>query len=266
MSRKIILLFFVFVFTFCFYASDQKEERAEKILHSCIKKALSGSGDKREAIKECTKAIELNPKHPEAYEYRGLAKMDLKDFKGAIQDFTKAVELLPKYESTYTTIAYGTRRVDPYYTRQYALAYFHRADAKKYLKDYKGAIQDYTKAMEIWPDLESDVYLNIGLIKESLKDYGDAIQYFTNSIKVKFDKFEAYLRRGVVKERLKDYKGAIQDYNKAIIFYPEYAIAYYYRGLCKIFLGDKKGGCLDLSKAGELGYSGAYDKFKDFCQ
>jgi hypothetical protein len=34
----------------------------------------------------------------------------------------------------------------------------------------------------------------------------------------------------------------------------------------KIELNQKDGGCLDLSKAGELGYSEAYDKIQQYCQ
>ena len=57
----------------------------------------------------------------------------------------------------------------------------------------------------------------------------------------------------------------MEDYNKAIEINPEFVEAYYSRGLAKIGLGQKESGCLDLSKAGELGYSKAYESIKKYC-
>jgi len=54
-----------------------------------------------EAINDYNKAIELNPKHSKAYYNRGLAKGELKDYRGAIQDFNKAIELNPNYAKAY---------------------------------------------------------------------------------------------------------------------------------------------------------------------
>ncbi len=45
------------------------------------------------AIKDLSKAIELEPKCADAYCYRGNAKHELQDFKGAVQDLGKAIEL-----------------------------------------------------------------------------------------------------------------------------------------------------------------------------
>jgi len=57
--------------------------------------------DYRGAIQDYNKAIELNPKYPEAYNNRGFAKVELKDYKAAIQDYTKAIELNPNYADAY---------------------------------------------------------------------------------------------------------------------------------------------------------------------
>lgn len=46
-------------------------------------------------------AIELKPNYGDAYENRGLAKEDLKDYLGAILDCNKAIELKSDYPSTY---------------------------------------------------------------------------------------------------------------------------------------------------------------------
>ena len=42
-------------------------------------------------------------------------------------------------------------------------------------------------------------------------------------------------------------------------------MVYINRGLAKLGLGQKDSGCLDFSKAGELGYSEAYQSIKEYC-
>ena len=79
---------------------------------------------------------------------------------------------------------------------------------------------------------------------------------------------EEYLDKGIAKGELGDYRGAIQDFNKALELDPIGfdQEAYYGRGASKINLGQKDSGCLDMSKAGELGYSEAYEIIKEYCQ
>ena len=79
------------------------------------------------AIKDYTKAIELDPKDVDAYAQRGFAKNNLYEYTGAVQDYTKAIELDPKF-------------ADVYYTR---------GCVKSELKDKTGALEDLSKAGEL---------------------------------------------------------------------------------------------------------------------
>ncbi|MBM2833395.1 MAG: Tetratricopeptide 2 repeat protein [Candidatus Brocadiaceae bacterium] len=85
------------------------------------------SQDYTGAVKDYSKAIELNPKYASTYNNRGSAKAKLQDYTGAIQDYSKAIELNPKYAS----------------------AYNNRGNAKESLKDKQGALADYSKAGEL---------------------------------------------------------------------------------------------------------------------
>ena len=81
-------------------------------------------GDHYGAISDYTKAIEIDPKDPDAYYNRGWNKRKLKDNYGAISDYTKAIEINPNYKS----------------------AFKNRGIAKEEIGDIKGACSDWGKA------------------------------------------------------------------------------------------------------------------------
>ena len=150
-------------------------------------------------------------------------------------------------------------------SKQTAEEYFYSAYAKHDLGDYRGAIQDYNKAIELDPD-NTATYNNRGNAKYALGDYRGAIQDYNKAIELDPDYADAYYNKGVTKAELGDYIGAVEDWSKAIELDPDHTAAYYNRGRAKLLLGDKDGGCLDWSKAGELGNENAYDLIEQYCQ
>ena len=68
-------------------------------------------------------------------------------------------------------------------------------------------------------------YLESGNTKYNQQDYKGAIQDYNKAIELNPSDAEAYNNRGNAKDILKDYRGAIQDYNKAIELNPNYAVA-----------------------------------------
>ena len=119
-----------------------------------------------------------------------------------------------------TSVSYG----------QTAEEYFERGNSKYGLEDYKGAVADYSKAIELNPNYS-----------------------------------EAYVNRGISKYVLQDYQGAIADYSKAIELNPNLSEAYNNRGISKYMLNQKKSACLDWIKARELGLEVAYKNIKKYC-
>lgn len=137
----------------------------------------------------------------------------------------------------------------------YAEAYLSRGLVKSTLVDYTGAIQDFDKAIEINPS-DAISYAARGFAKVFSGDSKGGIQDCNKAIEINPKKVEGpYLARGMAKANLEDYQGAIQDFNEVIEINPELALAYYGRGIAKIGLGQKDSACLDLSKAGAKGYS-----------
>ena len=92
--------------------------------------AESDSAERRalkDEIAELTKLIETNPQDAAAYNNRGNAKIDLKDYIGAVADYTKAIEINP----------------------QYAYYYINRGITRENIGDLKGACADWRKASSL---------------------------------------------------------------------------------------------------------------------
>ena len=96
--------------------------------------------------------------------------------------------------------------------------YFDRGNVKYYLEDYQGAIEDYTQAIRLKPDL-AEAYYNRGLAKSDLGDKQGAIADFNEAIRLKPDYANAYNNRGLAKSDLGDKQGAIEDYREAAWLY-----------------------------------------------
>ncbi len=137
----------------------------------------------------------------------GTQKMDNADFKGAILDFDNAI-LQCKKGSTMDIKDIGT-------------IYPVRAMAKEMCKDYKGAIQDYTTALELDHINPSEgLYDSRASCKSIIKDYKGAIDDFTKAIGLDPNFFEAYIGRSTAKSHMNNFEGAIEDLNKAITIKP----------------------------------------------
>lgn len=97
-----------------------------------------------------------------------------------------------------------------------------------------------------------------GDYKGALKDFNKALELDPRSV-------EAYNNRGIVLGILGDHYRAIQDFNMAIDLSPTDSEAYKSRGISKLYLQQKESGCLDLAKAELMGFPGTYELIEEFC-
>ena len=81
-------------------------------------------------------------------------------------------------------------------------------------EDYKGAIDDYGKAIEINPH-DSTFFTNSGVAKLKLGDFEGSIHDNTIAIKINPNNAYAFCNRGIAKEFLGDFDGAIVDWEKS---------------------------------------------------
>jgi tetratricopeptide (TPR) repeat protein len=113
--------------------------------------------------------------------------------------------------------------------------------------------------------VSGDLY-NAGVDKSIKGDYYGAISDFTKVIEQYPNEPKPYHYRGINKFNLKDYDGSIADFDKAIKLNPKFGDAYYYRGMAKVGAKKKKESCPDFQKASELGFQLAKSALDKYCR
>lgn len=95
---------------------------------------------------------------------------------------------------------------------------------------YKQAIKDYNKAIEINPKY-AEAYYNMGNIYAINSHYDRAISNYNKAIEINQKFYIAYVNRGNAYSNRGQCDRAITDFTKAIEINPKFAKAYYNRGV-----------------------------------
>lgn len=163
------------------------------------------------------------------------------DFKKAIQSYDEHLKMKPADE----------------------IALYNRGRAYEELGLYDKAIKDFLKVIEIAPT-NIGAYLSYGKQFYREKDYDNAAFQFEKAYKLNTNSSQsatllarAYHKSGEVEKAMEFYNIAINNDN-------ENAEAYLYRGALKIHL-NQSGGCNDIKLAENIGYKGARDLYKKYC-
>ena len=103
--------------------------------------------------------------------------------------------------------------IDP----KYINAYFNRAISRENIGDLKGAVLDYSKVVELDPK-DVDAYYNRAILKEDIGDLKGAVLDYTKVVELDPEDGDAFSNRALLKEKLGDFEGAVSDQNKAFEF------------------------------------------------
>jgi tetratricopeptide (TPR) repeat protein len=180
-------------------------------------------GDFRLAINDFNIVIQSSPDNYDAYKMRGRAFESLGDLKQAVLDYGKAIAFVPKNKSYYDHLGMNYLN-DAAYKWYIANYYYDRANAYKKLKNYKSAVIDYDKVIELAGDDPSN-FSTLG--------------------------FLAYYERAVVNAVLENYNQSIKDYDQVLKSWPEEADASFYIGQGNVHMkiGSCKKAIADFEKA-----------------
>ncbi len=172
------------------------------------------------------------------YKCIGEAKFNEQDYKGAITYFDKTIEAYPFC----------------------GYSYYMKALANDELENYKQAIQDYDKAIELnLSDYvqcyynQDEIYAKRGCAKFNLDDFIGAVCDFDKVIKNNPNSDVTYFNRGKAYDCLYEYTKAINDYGMAIELNSHFSEAYHSRGfLLATKMKDYYGAIDDFDKAIKL--------------
>ena len=150
-------------------------------------------------------SFSLADEMPDALIRQGVKKVQREDYVGAFADFDRIIRLDSKYDR----------------------AYYERGNLYFALGEYQAAIENYTQAINLQPDLYLIAYYrNRGLARTQLKDYQGAISDFSHVLQINPKMGEIYQQRGDARSQLADKQGAMEDYQKAVDLHAEEEIAY----------------------------------------
>ncbi|MBW4546643.1 MAG: DnaJ domain-containing protein [Symplocastrum torsivum CPER-KK1] len=129
--------------------------------------------------------------------------------------------------------------------------FYVRAVAKALDKDYQGAVEDYTQAIDLNPRF-IEAYIKRGAMRYKLGDARGALKDCNEALSINPNLAQAYYYQGRSRYRLGYTQAAIEAYTQAIAQEGDYAQAYYHRGLANNDLNELPLAVEDLQKAAEL--------------
>ncbi len=236
------------------YINQKKYIEAEKVLNQLIKLAP----DYADGYKFRAKLYYLQKKYDEAIEeifYCFLLNEKDKNVRSLFNDYSEK-----NYSLAFSKVN-GQISSNP----EKELWYFVRAQLFEGKYNYKAAISDYTKLLELTDlNYKADIlsyrakcYSNAGMYEKTIADYTEAISLdssdayyygymgdakrlmgnykgaladFTKAIQIEPRESWFYYRRGWTSEFNKEYEKALNDYNEAISINKEYVYTYLNRG------------------------------------
>ena len=144
--------------------------------------------------------------------------------------------------------------------------YFNRGQDKFEVANYKGAIVDYSKALELSPIEICLVYSMRGNAKRNLGDLDGAISDQNKALNLDPLYADGYFNRSSAKFEMGNFSCAIDDYTKVIKINPKDSDAFFNRGKVKKEVGDIKGACKDWREASNLGDEEAKKLILEYCK
>ena len=169
------------------------------------------------SIKLCNRILTINNEDMMTYAIRGMANFGKRDMNNAIKNFNVALK--------------GN---DRNIAKLQSVILLARANAFREINDYKNAIVDLNKSIEVNDNynLLYLIYNNRGMIYGSIGDYQKSLLDFNESIKLNPKYVDNYTSRARVYQQSGNIDKAINDCNKAIAGGSKDINTYCIRGLC----------------------------------
>jgi tetratricopeptide (TPR) repeat protein len=252
---------------------------------SCLRlgSILTSKGDLKGAIDAYSRAIDLDPKRPDAWLSRADMHSRLRQWDKVIADDSEAIKLDPSDADSwltrgkhYQTMGENARAVDDF-SEVIKLAprgiegWLTRGNAYHALGQNENALADFSKAVEVDPnstearacrgdfyrslgqkDKASADYFQLGTILGLRDDQKGALDAYSRAIELDPKRPDARFSRAGVHSRLRQWDDAIADDSEGIKLEPSAARFWWHRGTCHSAKGENARAVDDFAKAIQL--------------
>lgn len=211
------LLTLVFLSASAFAQSQEDAEKAQHLFNEG--NILIGKGDHATAIVKYTEAAKLAPKWNLPILNRGVAYLSLSKHAEAETDADAALSLI---------------KPDAMQSEQHAaIAYQIKGTIKQYRGDLNGALEYFSKAIELVPS-DAKMHNSRGNSLQFLNRNEEALEAYTQAIKYDSSTAMFFVNRAVILERLKKNDEALSDLTIALDLDKNSSLAYYARGALRM--------------------------------
>lgn len=234
--------------------------------------------DYKDAIKDYNKAIKLEPKNPTFINNRADAYYWNDEYEKAVKDWNKVLKIDSKYPIYYFEKAYAENEIglyedaissiedylnenpnnekalnlkntindnlSQYNNEKLILEYIENAESYYENKEYKKAVSEWNKVLEINQEYNIN-YFRKAYAEDEIGQYSEAIDDYTKYLLIEPESDAAYNNRGWCKYNTNDSAGAINDYSEAIklasnnpLYFNNRASVYYERKEYKKAIND----------------------------
>lgn len=220
------------------------------------------SREQADELRKLNDRIIDDPEDAEAYEARGRIFYSAKEFDNAIEDFTKVIELGCGRHNTYWYRGYSYRQKGMTeegfqdYTKslelqETAIAYNNRGAIYSDKKEYKNAIADFERAIELGPDC-SLYHNNCAWAYYRLEQYDRVLEHCARAVSLGNPTANTYKYQGDAFWKKEEYKKALDSYNEALRRNPGSDEAINGLGLAYEGLGQDKRALAEYRRAAKM--------------
>ncbi|XP_071786267.1 uncharacterized protein [Asterias amurensis] len=223
---------------------------------------LQVSGHFQQAWNQLTACLEIDPNYRPALEGRAVVCLQMSDTFAAFLDLNAALKLKPTAE-LYTNRGVVNQFMQDHHNAMrdyqsaikqdstYALAYFNAANLYFHNRQFRQAVDFYTKTLEHNPKDESAV-LNRGITKVLMRDARGALEDFQLAVKMSPLSAHVYFNRGNLYASLRRYELAEKDYSEALKLQPDDPLVHKRRAEVRGKIGRRADAVKDYKRAIEL--------------
>jgi tetratricopeptide (TPR) repeat protein len=188
------------------YAVLVKARVRDPLIYSNMANMYALDNKFKEAMEMYALALERNKNNYEVYLNRGISYSKMQKHQEALKDFQKAAQLFPKNlqieqsvaaeflnnQQFDSTIQQGSRLIE-LFPMDYS-GYFYRGTAKINLKQYKEAIVDLNKAVQLKPN-DSFVNYNLSIAYNLISDNKNALLFAEKAKMLGYPVQEEFINR-----------------------------------------------------------------------